>query len=471
MSRSRLNHSDTMPQLSRRSFVAGSAALVAAPAVVPAQDIADVAVAIIGAGTAGIAAARRCAAAKVRFVLIEAADRIGGRCVTDTTSLSVPFDRGAHWIHRFNDNPLVRSTGGLEVYAAPRGQKLRVPPRRAREGELEEFLAALVRANRAIVEAGRVGMDRPASAVLPGDLGSWRDTVEFVLGPYSVGKPLSEVSAADFARAPERNADGFCRQGYGALLAHLAKDVPVQVSTPARRLDWGGALLIDTPKGTIRARTAIVTVSTAVLARGGLAFTPELPASHADAVTWLSLGQQEQIALEMSGNPFDLDPDDLVFEKTNGTRTAALLANIGGSTLSMVSVGGPTARDLVRSGEAALTDFAVQWLAGMFGNSMKDAVRSSVATRWSEDALTGGAFSVASPGHAAARRALMTPLRDRVWFAGEAAHETLWGTVNGAWESGTRAADAALRVVAGLSQAKPPPAPKRKTRQKRRREP
>lgn len=472
MSRSRLNHSDTMPELSRRSFVAGSAALVAAPSVASAQDIADVPVAIIGAGAAGIAAARRCAAAKVRFVMIEAADHIGGRCVTDDGSFSAPFDRGAHWIHRFADNPLILAgAGGFDLYPAPRGQKLRVAPRRARESELEEFLAVLVRANRAIVDAGRVGMDRPAAAVLPGDLGSWRDTVEFVLGPYSVGKPLSEVSAADFARAPERNADGFCRQGYGALLARLAADLPVRLSTPARRLDWGGALLIDTPKGTIRARTAIVTVSTAVLARGAIAFTPELPKSHADAVASLSLGQQEQIALEMSGNPLDLDPDDLVFEKANGARTAALLANIGGSTLSVVSVGGNLARDLARSGEAALADFAVQWIADTFGTGMKDAVKRSIATRWSADALVGGAFSAAAPGHADARRTLATPLRDRVWFAGEAAHETLWGTVNGAWNSGTRAADAALRVVAGLPQTKPGPKPERRTRHKRQREP
>ena len=58
---------------------------------------------------------------------------------------------------------------------------------------------------------------------------------------------------------------------------------------------------------------------------------------------------------------------------------------------------------------------------------------------------------MASPGRADAHRVLMSPLRDRVWLAGEAAHETLWGTVNGAWESGTRAADAALRLIGALS--------------------
>jgi hypothetical protein len=460
-----------MPRLSRRSFVAGSAAILAAPAIGVSAEIADVPVAIIGAGAAGIAAARRLREAKVRFAMVEAGDRTGGRCITDTATFSSPFDRGAHWIHRFDDNALVRAASGLDIYPAPRGQKLRVPPRRARAGETEEFLAALVRANREIVEAGRGRRDVAAASALPGDLGDWRSSIEFVLGPYSVGKPLSDVSAVDFARAPERTGDAFCREGYGTLLARLASGLPVQLSTPARRLDWGGALLIDTPKGTIRARTAIVTVSTAVLARDGLVFTPQLPKSHADAVSRLSLGQQEQIAVEMTGNPLDLDPDDLVFEKSTGPRTAALLGNVGGSHLSMITVGGPFARELARGGEGALKDFAVEWLTAAFGSNAKGHVKKSAATRWGENPLIGGAFSVAAPGQADARRTLMTPLRDRVWFAGEAAHETLWGTVNGAWESGARAAEAALRVVGGLPAAsKEKPAREERPKRRRRRD-
>jgi hypothetical protein len=210
-------------------------------------------------------------------------------------------------------------------------------------------------------------------------------------------------------------------------------------------------------------------VSTAVLARDGLGFTPQLPKSHADAVARLSLGQQEQIAVEMAGNPLDLDPDDLVFEKASGPRAAALLGNIGGSHLSVITVGGNLARDLARSGEVALQDFAIEWLTRMFGSDAKGIVKRSAATRWGENPLIGGAFSAAAPGQSDARRTLMTPLGDRVWFAGEACHETLWGTVNGAWESGTRAAEAALRVVGGLPATKGKPEQEKKPARKRRR--
>jgi ADP-ribose pyrophosphatase YjhB (NUDIX family) len=68
----------------------------------------------------------------------------------------------------------------------------------------------------------------------------------------------------------------------------------------------------------------------------------------------------------------------------------------------------------------------------------------------------------------------MEPFRDRLFFAGEAAHETLWGTVGGAWESGERAADAVLRRLAGIADPevkKPEPVarprqPQRQPRQK-----
>ncbi len=98
-------------QFSRRSFLAASAALAAGPAVAaPAPSSGAVEVVIVGAGAAGIAAARRLAAAGRRYVVIEATDHIGGRCVTDTKSFGVPFDRGAHWIWLPDSNPVTKLT-------------------------------------------------------------------------------------------------------------------------------------------------------------------------------------------------------------------------------------------------------------------------------------------------------------------------------------------------------------------------
>ena len=70
-------------------------------------------------------------------------------------------------------------------------------------------------------------------------------------------------------------------------------------------------------------------------------------------------------------------------------------------------------------------------------------------TQWNKEPWTQGAIATAAPGWQGARRTLMEPIRNRVFFAGEAVHETAWGTVGGAWESGTRAADAVVRRLAG----------------------
>ena len=111
----------------------------------------------------------------------------------------------------------------------------------------------------------------------------------------------------------------------------------------------------------------------------------------------------------------------------------------------MLDVAGAFGRDLSAHGEAAMFDFAAEWLAGLYGAEVKKAIGRKQATRWNSDPFTLGGWSAAAPGGEFARRQLFDPISDGVWYAGEAAHEKLWGTVGGAWESGERAADAVLR--------------------------
>jgi len=461
-----------MSILSRRSFLAASAAVAAAPAVGTAAGLSDVDIAVVGAGAAGIAAARRITAAtRRRCVLLEAAGRIGGRCVTDTQPFGLAWDRGAHWLHTPDINPLVRIAGqtGLDIYPAPPGQKIRIGRRYAREGEMEDFLAALVRTNRAIGEAARKN-DMSCVQALPKDLFDWRQTIEFVLGPFGCSKDLGEVSAQDFARSVERDADAFCRQGLGALIAKLADGLPVQLGAAVKQIDLTsrGIAEIETTRGRLVARGVIVTVSTAVLAAGKIKFAPE-PKRQLDAANSLRLGSYDRIVLELPNNPLGLDRDDLVFEKTQGTRTAAVLGNVAGSPLVTVDVGGKFGRDLASKGEAAMTAFALEWLGDLFGADLRKAVKRTAATQWNNEPWVLGASSAAAPGVQAARRTLIDtlsePVRGRLWFAGEAVHDTLWGTVGGAWESGERAADAALRRFGYVAEPREPArAPQRRQR-------
>src|ERR1700759_4357264 len=194
--------------MTRRGFLSASAAIATAPVLygrafgAPLPREADIVV--IGAGAAGIAAARRIQAANRKVLVVEADSRLGGRCWTDANTFDVPFDRGARWLHNPETNPMVKLArgAGLDLSAAPLGQKIRVGQRYARAGETEEFLAALVRANRAIDEAARGNKpDVACVSVLPKDLGDWAGTAEFVLGASGIGRDLRDVSVIDKSHA------------------------------------------------------------------------------------------------------------------------------------------------------------------------------------------------------------------------------------------------------------------------------
>ena len=397
-------------------------------------------VAIVGAGAAGIAAARRIQSLGRRAILLEAADRVGGRCITETTTFGIPYDSGAHWLRAPDRNPvakLVMGTG-LEIYPTPPGQKMRIGRRNAREGELEEYLSILVRAKRAIEDGARGKTDVSLAQAMPKDLGEWQPSVEFFLGPFAFGKDVNELSVADVVRSNERESDAFCRQGFGALLAKLAEGLNVQLASPVTRISTlpRGGFTVETAKGALQARAVVVTVSTNVLAEGKLTFASGAPKRHMDAASRLRLGNYERVALEIPGNPFGLARDDLIFEKTDGKRTAALLANVSGSSLSYVDVAGSFARELAAKGPREMTAFAIEWMEKLFGADVKKAIARSQATQWAFSPYAMGAFSAAAPGSQPSRRILMEPISDRVFYGGEAVHETLFGTVGGAWEFG-----------------------------------
>jgi monoamine oxidase len=453
------NHDMTM---TRRNFLSASAALAATPALrtdawgTPLPREADIVV--IGAGAAGIAAARRIIAANRRVIVVEATGQIGGRCLTDTRTFDVPFDRGARWMHNPDTNPMIKLArgAGLETYPAPPGQKIRVGRRNARAGEIEYFLAALVRANRAIDDASRGKADAACASALPKDLGDWAATAEFMLGANAAGKDLKDISAIDKARGQDRStAQTACRQGLGTLIAKLGEQIPLALSTPASRIAWNGRdVAVETPAGKIAARAAVITVSSNVLAAGNIKFTPDIPKRQLDAAAKLSLGSYDHIALQLPGNPLGLAHDEIIIEQSSSTRTGLLFANIGASSLCSIDVGGSFGRDLAAQGEPAMIAFAVEWLTKLFGSDAAAAVKKSSATRWDVAPFALGAMSSAAPGGQPSRKILTEPV-GCMFLAGEATHETMWGTVDGAWESGERAAEAALRKIGALKDTEP----------------
>lgn len=464
--------------MTRRGFLSASAAFATLSALRPVRWAAasvprEADIVVIGAGAAGIAAARRVMAANRKVIVIEAASQVGGRCITDTSTFGLPFDRGARWLYQPDNNPMIdlARDPGLDVSPVSLGQKIRIGRRYARPGETEEFLASLVRAKQAIVAAARGGLDESCAAAIPNDLGDWAGTVDFVLGPGTTGKDLKHLSAVDKAHARDRTATIGCRQGLGTLIAKLGAQLPLSLSTPATRVAWNNRnVAVDTPLGRISARAAIVTVSSNVLAAGGIKFVPDLPKRQLDAAARLSLGSYDHIALQMPGHPLGLSRNDMLFEQSSSTHTAQVYANIDGSSLCVMDVGGSFGRDLSAQGEQAMVAFAAEWLTKLFGSDAAKGITKSSATRWNDQPYVLGAMSAAAPGGQFSRRILSEPI-GCLFLAGEATHENWWGTVDGAWQSGERAANAALRKVETVKEAMPARARGRPVKRYHRRRP
>jgi monoamine oxidase len=240
------------------------------------------------------------------------------------------------------------------------------------------------------------------------------------------------------------------RGGVGALI--LRRLLPlageVRLSTPVRRVAWHGAdVAVETDAGTIRARSAIVTVSAGVLAAGTIAFDPPLPAESRAALHGLPMGLLTKVGFAIDDPAtLGLPPGTVLRRRLHRPLEPVMSFHTqsGGGVVAGF-VGGPVAWDLARLGAPATEAFARGQLAQLLGARAARAVGRAEVSGWAGDPWHLGAYTYALPGQSGARATLGTPLADgRLVFAGEAVcTDGLAGTVGGAFLSGERAASLA----------------------------
>jgi monoamine oxidase len=414
---------------------------VAQPALTaPPSDETDVVV--VGAGAAGIAAARRLLAAGLSVAVIEARDRVGGRAVT-VGLRGHPVDLGAHWLHAGRSNPLVKLglAVGEPLRRAPQESHLVIGRRMARPAERAAFGRAFDLADRALTQAARAETDRPAATALP-LLGPWRERIATVHGLLS-GRSLGEVSLHDFPSL-EYSDNFFVRGGFGAYVARLAAGLPIRLGAAVRAVDWSGqGVRVTCDAGQMRARAALVTAPMPVLQSGAIRFTPALPNPARDAVNGFLAGVYEHVVLHWPGSPFR-GPDRLASIVGGRFKPPGLLARIDGTPFHYFELDHPTAAPIERRGAAAAGRFARAVLAEHLGHGALAGLSIPAVTEWRRDPLSLGSWAVVPPGRYAIRDDLKDPVGDRIWFAGEALSRAQWGTVGGAWQEGERAADAMI---------------------------
>lgn len=444
-----------MNHLNRRRFLQLGAALSTTSVCPGVACAADPDVVVIGAGAAGMAAARTLIERGLDVMVLEADKRIGGRVYTDTSIFGVPYDMGAHWLHIRHLNPFVDYglNHGFDVYESPDEETLYVGDREATDQEYSAYESAVRAAHQAITRAGRKGKDVSAASVAPSG-GEWDDLAHMVIGPWSMGKDFTDFSTADWWSG-EDGKDWFCRQGYGALWAHSAQGIPVELETPVHKIDWSGqGVKVHTSRGVITARSCIVTVSTGVLSSEGIRFEPALPVKKQESFHGISMGLYNHIAFQFRRNFLGTGDDGYLVYKLppsddDAPRGFGMLTNIGGTNLSFGDVGGGLAWELENEGVEGALAFGLSELRKMFGSTVDREFVKGHVTAWGSNPHTIGSYASAEPGAYPLRAALRAPVGDRIWFAGEACSSSMWAMVAGAHLSGQETARNVVRALSG----------------------
>lgn len=455
---------------SRRAFLRhvvafGSAsvlplALFKTPAAVRAQT--DSTVIVIGAGVAGLAAARYLQGAGYEVLVLEARNRVGGRIWTNRTLDNIPLDLGASWIHGVQDNPLteladaagidrietdydsiaVFDTDGTEFDAAAYATA---------EAQFEALLERL------LALAEELDADMSLGAAIERVLPEFDLTAaDLKRLQYSINTTIEHEFAADVAALSLfywNESDAFAGSdvifpgGYDWLTTLLMKDLDIRLEHIVEKIEYDSSgVAIITNKGTFEADYAIVTVPHGVLKSGSISFDPPLPPNKHTAIQNLHSGVLNKCYLQFS-EAFWGDETDLLGyvsdDKGQWSECLNLYKYLGLPILLCFNAGefGETIEawrdeDIVAS--------AMTMLKTIYGDDIPQPT-GWLITRWKSDPFARGSYS--SMGVNASRAsiaALAEPLDEVVFFAGEATSPEYPGTVHGALLSGCRAADALI---------------------------
>jgi monoamine oxidase len=404
----------------------------------------DVDVAVIGAGAAGIGAARRLReAGTVSMVVLEARERVGGRVHTIAPA-GFPLDRGAEWLHSADRNPLspIAQQLGFSVHRRPPGWTTRL----RRSGETieaeEEWIATRQAQSRARREAAAESVDRSLASVLsPG--GRWNKLLD-ATSTWGNGAELERVSVKDYVRYEDSGTNWRLAEGYGRLFQTLAEGLPVECEAAVARVDHGGsAIRLETARGTVRTRRVIVTVPTSIIAGEIIRFEPPLPEKLA-AAAGLPLGVDDKLFISLEGTLPGVEHDIYLVGSTTSRETMSYQVRPLDRPAIYCFFGGRFAAALEREGQAAMFDFAAGELACLLGGDIRKRMALLASTAWQSDPWSRGSYSYALPGHADDRAVLAAPVDDRLFFAGEACSPNFFSTAHGAWFSGITAAEAVL---------------------------
>jgi monoamine oxidase len=438
--------------LTRRQITAGSLALGAATLAGARRRAfaADADVVVIGAGAAGIVAARELKAAGKTVIVLEARGRVGGRLHTER-SLGAPYDAGAAYIHFSDRNPWTQLAQELKTETRPgswagwsrafvEGRPLSAEQAGRRSAAFSEV--SMLIDDRDVDDGDLTFADALATA------SPEARAVGLQRAQMAMGEQPDRLSVAEWQALWSGN-NLVVPEGYGTLAERAAAGLAIRLGTPVTAIRWDGpGVAVETAGGAITARAAVVTVPVGVLKREGIRFSPKLPAATLKGLDALTMGALTKIGLS-------IDPALMPGEHDSGfsdlSADSAMTVQVKpfGHPLVVCHIGGDPARALCEAGEAAAVDHATNRLVSILGADVRKGIKAGRLAAWWTDPYARGGFSVAKTGRFADRELLSRPVGGRIWFAGEANAGPASVTAGGAALAGQAAAkDIAARLKA-----------------------
>ncbi|MEM1079296.1 MAG: NAD(P)/FAD-dependent oxidoreductase [Pseudomonadota bacterium] len=411
-------------------------------------------VVVIGAGAAGISAARRLRRKGISAIVVEAGTRVGGRAWTQSDSFGVPVDMGCSWVSASNKNwyaKFARSQGFDLVNHTDSRTDLFRDGTRASLLDFAAYEMSQTILQKAMNKAARKGRDVPASSVVPAKL-PWSGAIQAWLGPMDYGVEFDQISTMEDWNIGDDQPSMLVREGLGRVVAASAEDLPIKLNTTVSHIDWSGqGVRLETSDGTLTAKACILTVSTGVLQSGGIRFTPELPDAKQDALEALPMGLLLKVPLLFDGARLGLGENNWVTSWVPDTipnRACFFIAWPCGHDYLFGNIGGQLGWELSREAPDVAVTYALDELVKLVGSDARRHFVKGLRTDWANDPLTLGAYSCVKPGQYGARKVLRKTLADRVFFAGEAVSSKYPALVNGAYDSGRAAANRVAKTLA-----------------------
>jgi len=422
----------------------------------PSSTSADVLV--LGAGIAGLAAARTLTDKGLSVILLEARNRVGGRMWTNS-SLGVPLDLGASWIHGVNGNPIAKLAKQFGIKTMPTDDENSIEfaanGSELPDGEFTRMEALFEDIYEEVATMqDNTDKDMPLQAAIDqviasrglsnDDLRRLNYYIHLVTA-LEYGADAKDLSLWWWDSDEEFSGEEVIFPGgYNQITDGLANGLDIRLGEVVKIVRYGAdGVEVETSAGNYVADKAVVTFPLGVLKQALVKFEPPLPKSKQTAIERLGMGVLNKVYLKFPEAFWGGDVETISYMGGDLGEWSDWLSFVPftGEPVLMAFHGGEKGFALEDLSDDEIATGAMRTLRVMFGDDIPEP-EGVLITRWGKDPFSLGSYSHIPPFASGDDcDALAEPVGVVLFFAGEATSREYPGTVHGAYLSGLRAAE------------------------------